>query len=134
MTCKLCIENPVPQGATYTVGSSVVTEVWLPRKCAFDENGVFKSENWNCATMIELRKDIGDDWAFSKKQGYVYGDDQSCYVKHVKDGIFLILGWYKNRGRTEYAGLFCDSMVYPLALKAAEAILEGKSPLEFLYG
>lgn len=124
MTCKLCLENPI---VTNAGGWPIANRP--ARKCAFP-NGVFDTNNWNCGTLITLRADIGDQWAFSKKQGYSYGEDQSCYTKHVGDGFFLVLGWYKDRGRTEYAGILEGEKVLPLRLDQAEAILVGKSLAE----
>lgn len=122
MTCKLCQENPI---VTNVGGWPIANRP--TRKCAFP-NGVFDTSNWNCCTLISLRADIGDEWAFSKKQGYSYGEDQSCYTRYVGDGLFLVLGWYKDRGRTEYAGILDSEKMLPLRLDQAEAILAGKSP------
>jgi hypothetical protein len=124
VTCKLCQENPI---VTNVGGWPIANRP--PRKCAF-RDGVFNPANWNCGTLITLRADNGDEWAFSKKPGYAHGEDQSCYTKHVGHGFFLVLGWYKDRGRTEYAGILDGEKMQPLRLDQAEAILAGRSLAE----
>jgi len=61
----------------------------------------------------------------------VWNDDQNAALLPVPEerynhpsGYFLVLGWYKNRGRTEDAFLMGDAMEpTPLTLEVAEAIL-----------
>ena len=61
--------------------------------CSFDENGNFK-DNWNCATLNKIRdimiQEDNVHYSFNEKLGVLtYG------------GLFLVLGWYKNRGRVD---------------------------------
>ena len=48
LNCKRCKEAIIPDN----FGS--------PRVCAFDENGIFTTENWNCVTAGLLRMFAGE--------------------------------------------------------------------------
>jgi hypothetical protein len=98
-------------------------------ECAF-KTGVFDSSNWQCQTMNELR-DLVEDTA-------VYNDDQWAAViaipnddvRTARVADFIILGWYKHRGRTEAAYMLDqDHPIMPLTLAVAEKVLAGKSRL-----
>ncbi len=86
-------------------------------KCAFRNAGYFDTENWNCATMTELRHlvDYGTSWSSDDQRVGVFG----------RDSRFLILGWYKSRGRTEFATVLSATMTEPLSVEAAEEFLDG---------
>lgn len=94
-------------------------------KCAFP-NGIFTPDNWNCATMNELR-DIADE--FDK----TFRDDNSCgsigYVPMDNDyapndfdtyGGYIVMMWYKNRGSTRNALFMTDDETVPLTIKHAD--------------
>jgi len=83
-------------------------------RCSFPD-GVFDPDGWNCATMAELR-------TIAEEAGPTWSCDQHAATLPW-DGEFLILGWYKNRGRTEYAGILSDSDVRPLTLASADEFL-----------
>jgi hypothetical protein len=86
-------------------------------KCAFPEN-TFISENWNCATMNELR-DLAQD-----TNQIVWSEDHSCAALVVPgEPCFIILGWYKSRGQTEYASLLQGQNCELLPLAYAEKTL-----------
>ena len=118
MTCVLCQRR----GKTWE-GSD-------PR-CAF-ESGVFDTNNWNCATMNALR-----DIAYREKQfGYWYRDDNLnasigiVHARELRPGTdddlqgYLVMTWYKDRGRTGQAWLMDDDDVpRPIAQGEAEAFL-----------
>lgn len=117
MACKLC-EN---RGKTWEGDNP---------KCAFDENGVFNSDNWNCATMNKLR-DIADSMDTD------FRDDNSCgsigYVPMDNDyapdnfdtfGGYIVMSWYKNRGRTGNAVFMTDDGTTPLTIKHAEVAIK----------
>ncbi|QHZ58652.1 hypothetical protein M655_025120 [Brevibacillus sp. NSP2.1] len=107
MPCKLCIERGKP---------------WKgddPR-CAF-ENGTFSPDNWNCATMIALRE-------ISREIGTNYRDDNavaSIGTVPFEGGDYsgyIVMTWYKDRGRTSNAFIAWDSE--PIReLTEADAIL-----------
>lgn len=96
------------------------------RKCAF-ESGVFDQDNWNCSTMNALRHMIPE--GFAKEQrvagGSVWNDDEWCGVIPCAEdgGDFLVLGWYKDRGRTQLAAIVSEHKMSPLTVAEAEAIL-----------
>jgi len=84
-------------------------------KCAF-ANGIFSNENWNCETANRLRN-LTIDTKF-------YSNDQYCGVIDLDEcGKFLILSWYKSRGRTEGAWVVDQSSISPITLKEAEELL-----------
>ena len=70
--------------------------------CAFDEWGAFQSENWQCAGLDELREAVYDNAHYS--------EDQHLGVVPY-DGGFIILSYYKNRGRTEGAWIVEESNI-----------------------
>ncbi len=78
--CPRCLER----GQTWE-GSSP--------KCAFDENGNFLENNWNCATLNALRE-MGEE-------GRVWCDEQNMTIIQRYDVGHGILSWYKNRGKTD---------------------------------
>ena len=90
------------------------------RVCAFPD-GIFSDDNWNCATVNKLRE-LAENYR-------VYGDDQSIAVipipemKEYNSG-WLVLNWYKNRGRTDVAQVISYGTVVPLHIVHAELILE----------
>lgn len=98
---------------------------WDPRRCAF-ENGVFSADNWNCMTMIDLRilcRDGGEGTFCS------WHNDESIGVLPIPydcdQMAFVVLTWYKNRGRCGNAVVMCDDEdIEPLQLATAEAILD----------
>lgn len=106
--CKACAER----GQTWN-GS--------PPKCAF-ESGEFSPDNWNCATLNQLR-DLVYEGQYELPAGvsYQYCDDQkyaTVRVDHVEGGendegtalgLALWMSWYKNRGATDALWLLDSS-------------------------
>lgn len=78
-------------------------------RCAFI-NGVFDSDNWNCATMNILRELLCSNIVFS--------EEEKCGVIPF-NGWFIILFWYKNRGRTNQALIKDEGGVRTLTLEDA---------------
>jgi hypothetical protein len=115
-SCKACFER----GQTWS-GSAP--------KCAFLD-GVFSSKNWNCATMNELRDLCGGAWdTVPQVDRWACRDDMSSasfgalWVPDHGDegGFYVAMSWYKNRGATGQAYMFCDDMVpHPLTVQEAE--------------
>lgn len=88
-------------------------------KCAFP-GGIFTPENWNCATMNELRN-------LAEVSSIHYDGDQRCAVLNDReDGGFLILSWYKSRGCTDGAWVIRESSVSALTYERARIFLAGK--------
>lgn len=94
-------------------------------RCAFP-NGIFTSDNWNCATASALRQ--------LDEAGVSYNDDQSTVLLHGGNACeAVVVTWYKNRGQTEGAWMLDGSRApQPLTLKVAEQVLEAyeKTKLE----
>lgn len=85
-------------------------------KCAFDDNGVFVSDNWNCATMNALRN-IATKY-------YTWNEDEYCAPVPIREeGVFVVLSWYKNRGCTYGAWLVSEGKIETLTCtRAVECI------------
>jgi hypothetical protein len=116
LTCRLCEER----GKTWNGDDPV---------CAF-ENGVFSEDNWNCATMNKLRHISKDIETYMR-------DDMSCgsigYVPMDNDyapddfdtlGGYILMTWYKDRGRTNKALFMNDNEILPLTIKHAELAIK----------
>jgi len=111
MTCKRCLADLRPK------------HFGNDRKCAFDENGNFTPDNWNCATLGAL--------ANAEEIDHRFGDEsiQICLVGEDMEhddvcGGFIVLSRYKHRG-------CCSSAIHvgdffppkPVTLEFAERIL-----------
>ena len=88
-------------------------------KCAFDENGNFLENNWNCATMNALR-DMAEE---NKVTGYDFTYNMS--IIHVEDVGFAILSWEKSKGKTED---FVDEFYKRGTLRYAQELLGDVEP------
>jgi hypothetical protein len=89
------------------------------RRCGFTPDGKFKTDNWNCETLNELRR-----IAEANHRSTRYNDVSICYVP-VANGGFAVLSWYKDRGRVDNAIVMLDSPdAHPLTLKQAESACE----------
>lgn len=79
-------------------------------KCAFDEGGVFTSNNWNCAGLADLRE--------LAEHCEVWCDDQHTALIPIHDtGKFILLSYYKHRGKTEGAWLVNQTQIAPLTVQ-----------------
>lgn len=103
------------------------------RRCAFDADGNFTPDNWNCATIDAL---IGFDRHGSQ---IVDGDDERCEVTptYIDDGTDEVYGgWivttrYKRRGQTDsaiYVGQFHPPQ--PLTLAFTERAIQSRASRE----
>lgn len=88
--CPRCIERGWP--AQFTD----------PPKCAWPE-GRFETNNWNCASMAILRN-------LAERGVYYRSEDQAAAMfampPREEGPAFILLSWYKSRGRTEEAVLW----------------------------
>ena len=92
-------------------------------KCGF-ETDTFSSENWNCASIGRLRE-LADERS-------VYNEDQYCSIIPIPDSCeFIVLCWYKRRGRTESAIVMSDSGASPLTIDVVEAVLNTSSNSDY---
>lgn len=133
MTCPRCIKR----GKTWDGDNP---------KCAFENIYVyfqdstskpyttnqFSKDNWNCATMNDLREFI-DDQIEKGGRGYYYRDDIStgtiAVLPYETDNFYgnLVMTWHKERGRTGSAMVVCDDREPQiLTLDIAEEILKGR--------
>lgn len=87
--------------------------------CAFDKHGNFTADNWNCATMNALRE-------AARIIGTAYHDDDAAAsigtVPFESDDYsgYIVMTWYKNRGRTGNALIMWDDHE-PRTLTEADA-------------
>jgi hypothetical protein len=94
------------------------------RRCAFDADGKFTPDNWNCGTIDAL---IGDDPII------VYGHDEQFEATptHFDDelnGGWIITTRYKRRGRTSsafYTGDFSPPLL--LTLDLADRVIHSRN-------
>lgn len=96
--------------------------------CGFHADGTFNSGNWNCAGLCMLR-DLAEEikWGrFSCRH-----EDRSMgslaiplEMNDVQDrgGHFIVMGWYKNRGRTSSVYVM-DEEIRPATLLDVEDAL-----------
>lgn len=95
-----------------------------PPRCGFVD-GVFTTDNWNCATLNTLRELIEnrDEVGIS-----MCHEDHSVAVLPAAEtdeyGDWYLLSWYKSRGRTEHALSWEGQVAVPLRLSQAEALLD----------
>lgn len=122
MKCKNCIEAGQPECFA------------SPRKCAF-ESGVFSSDNWNCDTMNRLRNIVYNNGEVCGRSSRMFwrcrDDNASASIGVIRipenDTIsgYLVMTWYKGRGRTGMAVTVEDGKAPELlTLEQAEAILD----------
>lgn len=111
MACKLCNER----GQTWSGGAP---------KCSF-ENGIFSNEGWNCATANALRDLLPDAGNHEYDTFRTRCDDESFGLLSVPDFGFIVMTWYKDRGRTGQIYYMMDEQKpRPLTLAEAEAAIE----------
>lgn len=90
MACKLCEKRGKPE------------HFEDEPKCAFSDVGVFQVDNWQCATLGELRK-IALENGWYKWLSDVEVTVAVIPIKNTSDT--LRMAWYKNRGQTENADI-----------------------------
>lgn len=110
MPCPACVERGRPDHFS------------SDPKCAF-ETPVFSNDNWMCVTMSRLREIVDRNLIVYGVDLVVYNDDQNAAILPLSGGSFLVLGWYKQRGRTEYAGILNETKMELLTYKRAEEII-----------
>ncbi len=80
--------------------------------CAFNEDGTFRENNWSCVLMSKVR-DLMGQWSDSAYGHCWWDDDQHYGVLYIQSwvhgkevdsylqGTFVLLDWYKSRGKTD---------------------------------
>lgn len=101
--CPMCLERGKPEN----FGSEP--------KCAF-LSGVFSGDNWQCATMNALR-----DLAENTETSMRHEDSSMGFLPIPGEGQFpfLVMSWYKGRGRTSDAFCLCEGSQGSLTLEVA---------------
>ena len=115
MACKLCEKRGKPEHFADDP------------QCAFSDVGVFQVDNWQCATMGELRKiALENDWY----EWMADTEDTVARIPIINTSDTLRMGWYKNRGQTENADIVSrvlggriKFLSRPLTLDDAERVL-----------
>ena len=88
-------------------------------RCAFPDGGRFVTRNWCCATMGRLREMAYPESTDPIPGVWAWTNEQSGGLIPY-DGGFIVLSWYKRRGRTEGAWFMYEDTVSPLTLEVAE--------------
>lgn len=104
-------------------------------RCGFDGNSLFKSDNWQCATLNTLRSCIERYGYWLRKDmqqasigvltipehdGWFEDEEDS----EVKTG-YIVMTWYKSRGATGNAVVMWDDHeVAPLNFATAKFVIE----------
>ena len=100
MSCKLCMK-------TYGQEMERPEDFGSDPRCAFPylriKDQIFQSENWNCATVNACRSLLAVDAPMDSNYSTLYSGDNRCGTIILPNDEFLILGWYKARGRTNFA-------------------------------
>ena len=93
-------------------------------QCGFVD-GVFTSDNWMCATLLGLRHIAEDNDCVHRVEDDNIGViPVSCYINDVSYVGFIVLVWYKSRGKTSNAYYMRDGYEpTELTLELAEEIL-----------
>ena len=86
-------------------------------RCGFDKDGVFTTDNWNCATLNELRH--------LHNKNVAYHNDCSLVSIPIEDG-WIVLSWYKTHGCTQVGHFITGLYTLPLTLGLAEQALTGE--------
>ena len=115
--CPRCTADPRPEN----FGND--------RKCAFDAEGNFTPDNWNCATIEALIPPHFDG------EGVVFGDDESfeyTYLPEIGEGDtgWIITSRYKRRGCTSSAIWVGDFYPpRPVTLALVEGLLSHRAAM-----
>ena len=84
-------------------------------KCAFLYDS-FDTDNWNCATANRIRNIL--------EPHVVYHEDHSAVLYPLEDGKFILLQWYKSRGRINTISVIkCNGDIRPITLGQAERFI-----------
>lgn len=89
-----------------------------PVECGFPE-GIFDSDNWMCATLGRLRGVLPEHLTLYNEDSYA-----AIVACPGEDEGFLVVSWYKNRGRTSEVRWMCEEDSRPATLEEVEATIE----------
>ena len=106
--CEMC-DAAYKNGRPRNYGSEPV--------CGF-KNGTFNPENWSCRTLAELRR-----IACSFEDIHQNNDMSLAHIADRDDGGWIVLSFYKDRGRVGTASYVTDTSVTVLTEKKAKEVL-----------
>lgn len=136
MTCKLCRkfceQYPLQKNDEGDICHDLGDYLSDPIRCAFTE-GDFNTDNWSCETMRVLRAHCRNP-PLGHRAIHFRDDLRACSVgllqipesddETMQQG-YLVMSWYKNRGRTGRAMVMWDDKEpSPLTLKTAEFLVQ----------
>ena len=127
MKCKLCeefyrkyplIKNESPVGESDRMHHKITDCYYsAPVECAF-ESGEFSHNNWSCKTLHELRDMSGENFDDEATElgSFHWRDDMgkaSIGVVPIPEDCnhqsgYIVMTWYKSRGRTGQAWVMWD--------------------------
>lgn len=87
--------------------------------CAFYKSGSFRTDNWNCATMNDLRE-VAEGYGYRSR----INDISLVAVPDFNDGGHAVLSYYKDRGCVPIAYFLRDDEMEILNQTTAERILD----------
>jgi len=93
-------------------------------KCAFNADGLFQADNHECGTMRALRTLADSTYYQYPPATLSWSGDQACAVIPAPDDRFIILGWYKQRGKIENAFWHDENRTGMLTRDEAEKVIE----------
>jgi len=93
-------------------------------KCAFNADGLFQADNHECGTMRALRTLADSTYYQYPPATLSWSGDQACAVIPAPDDRFIILGWYKQRGKVENAFWHDENRTGMLTRDEAEKVIE----------
>lgn len=129
MSCPRCLADPQPESFG-PFGS--------PRTCAFDVEGRFTPENWNCATICLLLELAETKHQQSRQyQPDIWGEDESMQIvwgqghDHEHESGWVIFTRYKHRGCTSSA-VHCGDFwpPRPLTIELADHLIQVYEAME----
>lgn len=86
-------------------------------RCAFANTGVFSPDNYSCGALTQLRDLAGQINAHND-------DENACLLPDdVHCGSFILITWYKSRGRTQGLWLVNQSSVTPVTYQQIDEFL-----------
>ena len=90
-------------------------------RCAF-ESGEYSPDNWMCATMGALRAKV-------ESSSFWHDDHNTAIIALNDNPRLLILNWYKDRGRTDFAKIVCGNENDALTEDLAEEYINDGHPI-----
>lgn len=115
--CKRCQHRGKPEN----YGSNPI--------CAFsNEERIFSPDNWSCATIDKVREIIykrhEDKICYSNDNQLVVIGISEVKIEEESIGDFLVVGWYKQRGKTDTLYIIEGESIHVPSLEEVEVILD----------